>query len=67
MRNYITIPYRCQAWWPFVKRNTEALIEDLQTEAMTDTDGSLVYVSRLLAWCGNHLNRGGADLSPLVA
>jgi hypothetical protein len=28
---------------------------------------SAVNVSRLLAWCGNHLNRGGADLSPLVA
>ncbi|NIV29359.1 MAG: hypothetical protein GWN58_07570, partial [Anaerolineae bacterium] len=24
---------------------------------------SAVNVSRLLAWCGNHLNRGGADLS----
>lgn len=28
---------------------------------------SAVNVSRLLAWCGNHLNRGGADLSSLVA
>lgn len=28
---------------------------------------SAVNVSRLLAWCGNHLNRGGADLSLLVA
>jgi len=28
---------------------------------------SAVNVSRLLAWCGNHLDRGGADLSPLVA
>jgi hypothetical protein len=26
-----------------------------------------VCVSRLLAWCGNHLNRGGADLSLLLA
>jgi transposase-like protein len=28
---------------------------------------SAVNVSRLLAWCGNHLNRGGADLSSLIA
>jgi hypothetical protein len=28
---------------------------------------SAVNVSRLLAWCGNHLNRGGADLGLLVA
>ena len=28
---------------------------------------SAVNVSRLLAWCGNHLDRGGADLSSLVA
>jgi len=28
---------------------------------------SAVNVSRLLAWCGNHLNRCGADLSLLVA
>lgn len=27
---------------------------------------SAVNVSRLLAWCGNHLDRGGADLSLLV-
>ena len=30
-------------------------------------DQSAVNVSRLLAWCGNHLDRGGADLSLLVA
>jgi len=28
---------------------------------------SAVNVSRLLAWCGNHLNRGGADLALLFA
>jgi len=28
---------------------------------------SAVNVSRLLAWCGNHLNSGGADLSLLLA
>lgn len=28
---------------------------------------SAVNVSRLLAWCGNHLHRGGADLALLVA
>jgi transposase-like protein len=28
---------------------------------------SAVVVSRLLAWCGNHLERGGADLAFLVA
>jgi hypothetical protein len=28
---------------------------------------SAVNVSRLLAWCGNHLARGGADLSLLIA
>jgi transposase-like protein len=28
---------------------------------------SAVNVSRLLAWCGNHLDRGGADLSLLFA
>ena len=28
---------------------------------------SAVNVSRLLAWCGNHLQRGGADLAFLVA
>jgi hypothetical protein len=28
---------------------------------------SAVNVSRLLAWCGNHLGRGGADLALLVA
>lgn len=28
---------------------------------------SAVNVSRLLAWCGNYLDRGGADLSSLVA
>jgi hypothetical protein len=28
---------------------------------------SAVNVSRLLTWCGNHLGRGGADLSRLIA
>jgi hypothetical protein len=28
---------------------------------------SAVNVSRLLAWAGNHLNSGGADLAPLLA
>jgi transposase-like protein len=28
---------------------------------------SAVNVSRLLAWCGNHLERGGARLAPLIA
>ena len=28
---------------------------------------SAVNVSRLLAWCGNHLDKGGADLAPLLA
>jgi hypothetical protein len=28
---------------------------------------SAVNVSRLLAWCGNHLGRGGADLAALLA
>jgi len=28
---------------------------------------SAVNVSRLLAWCGNHLDRGGADLALLIA
>jgi hypothetical protein len=28
---------------------------------------SAVNVSRLLAWSGNHLNRGGADLAALIA
>ena len=28
---------------------------------------SAIQVSRLLAWCGNHLQRGGADLAPLLA
>jgi transposase-like protein len=28
---------------------------------------SAVNVSRLLAWCGNHLDRGGADLGLLIA
>lgn len=28
---------------------------------------SAVNVSRLLAWCGNHLGRGGADLARLMA
>jgi hypothetical protein len=28
---------------------------------------STVNVSRLLAWCGNHLDRGGADLSLLLS
>jgi transposase-like protein len=28
---------------------------------------SAVHVSRLLAWAGNHLNRGGADLAQLFA
>jgi hypothetical protein len=28
---------------------------------------SAVNVSRLLAWCGNHLERGGADLTLLIA
>jgi transposase-like protein len=28
---------------------------------------SAVNVSRLLAWCGNHLERGGADLALMVA
>jgi hypothetical protein len=28
---------------------------------------SAVNVSRLLAWCGNHLGRGGADLASLIA
>jgi transposase-like protein len=28
---------------------------------------SAVNVSRLLAWCGNHLNKGGADLAFLIA
>jgi len=28
---------------------------------------SAINVSRLLAWCGNHLGRGGADLAILIA
>jgi hypothetical protein len=28
---------------------------------------SAVNVSRLLAWCGNYLDRGGADLASLLA
>lgn len=28
---------------------------------------SAVNLSRLLAWCGNHLGRGGADLAALIA
>jgi transposase-like protein len=28
---------------------------------------SAVNVSRFLAWCGNHLNKGGADLALLIA
>jgi transposase-like protein len=28
---------------------------------------SAVNISRLLAWCGNHLGRGGADLALLIA
>jgi hypothetical protein len=28
---------------------------------------SAVNVSRLLGWCGNHLERGGADLALLMA
>ena len=28
---------------------------------------SAINVSRLLAWCGNHLDRGGADLATLIA
>jgi hypothetical protein len=28
---------------------------------------SAINVSRLLVWCGNHLNRGGADSGLLVA
>jgi hypothetical protein len=28
---------------------------------------SAVNISRLLAWAGNHLERGGADLSLLLA
>ncbi len=28
---------------------------------------SAINVSRLLAWCGNHLDRGGADLGLLLA
>ncbi|MGQ9684461.1 MAG: hypothetical protein ACUVX9_18190 [Anaerolineae bacterium] len=28
---------------------------------------SAVNVSRLLAWCGNHLHKGGADLALLMA
>ena len=28
---------------------------------------SAIGVSRLLAWCGNHLDRGGADLGLLLA
>jgi len=28
---------------------------------------SAIHVSRLLAWCGNHLDRGGADLTLLIA
>lgn len=28
---------------------------------------SAINISRLLAWCGNHLNRGGADLGLLLA
>jgi hypothetical protein len=27
---------------------------------------SAVNVSQLLAWCGNHLGRGGADLALLI-
>ena len=28
---------------------------------------SALNVAALLAWCGNHLQRGGADLAPLLA
>ncbi len=57
-----------------VLRNSESLIERFQALLKAGEDASLpmrgykapenaVRVSRFLAWCGNFLNRGGADLA----
>lgn len=49
---------RAIGWW--VKERYRPMRGYKRTE-------SAVNVSRLLAWCGNHLNRGGADLATLIA
>jgi transposase-like protein len=49
---------RAIGWW---------IKERYRTMRGYKRDLSAVNVSRLLAWCGNHLERGGADLALLVA
>ena len=49
---------RAIGWW---------IKERYRTMRGYKREDNAVAVSRLLAWCGNHLNCGGADLSPLVA
>jgi hypothetical protein len=49
---------RAIGWW--VKERYRSMRGYKQEE-------SAVNVSRLLAWCGNHLNRGGAPLDLLLA
>ena len=49
---------RAIGWW---------IKERYRTMRGYKRSASAVNVSRLLAWAGNHLNRGGADLAPLLA
>ena len=38
----------------------------LAVGAVISVPANAVCVSRLLAWCGNFLNRGGANLASLI-
>jgi hypothetical protein len=49
---------RAIGWW---------IKERYRTMRGYKRDKSAVNVSRLLAWCGNHLDQGGADLALLLA
>ena len=49
---------RAIGWWVKERSRTMRGYKRLQ---------SAVNVSRLLAWCGNYLDRGGADLASLIA
>jgi hypothetical protein len=54
-------------WWIMVIPGSRTGKERYRSMRGYKRPQSAVNVSRLLAWCGNHLGRGGADLALLVA
>jgi transposase-like protein len=54
-------------WWIMVIPGSRTGKERYRSMRGYKRAQSAVNVSRLLAWCGNHLGRGGADLARLMA